>query len=291
MPSGRIGICSIIQAGDQPLTKTIMGLDIYLYRYENHAAAVALEKEYEEKSEAIWETVAPDATYEQMTEAQKDNAHKQCAALCKKMKLNENGCVPAPDEESIELESTLYPKHLFKIGYFRSSYNEGGINHILRDRLGQDLYSVLGINQNESHQQPNWAVVVKNCVDVMQKLTDFVVDCPYTLVRVDPLDAQTDENAILEIAKKELKKNEQPISPLLSSMYSNRVGFFAPKGLTIYGVVLGKKYGPCAWLITKPTGEDDGLTWYIHALEIVKETAEWVLSQPDPEKYWLHVSG
>jgi hypothetical protein len=32
-------------------------------------------------------------------------------------------------------------------------------------------------------------------------------------------------------------------------------------------------------------------SWYQQALEVVVETCEWVLGQPDPSKYLLHWSG
>jgi len=33
--------------------------------------------------------------------------------------------------------------------------------------------------------------------------------------------------------------------------------------------------------------KDSGLGWYVEALEIVVETIEYVLNQPDPETYYL----
>jgi hypothetical protein len=48
--------------------------------------------------------------------------------------------------------------------------------------------------------------------------------------------------------------------------------------------VLGTR--PCIYVVT----ESDN-TWYLQALEVVRETIEFVLSQEDKELYYLHWSG
>ena len=38
------------------------------------------------------------------------------------------------------MDSVKYPLHLFKIGYFRSSYNTNGYNSVVSDLIGKSLY-------------------------------------------------------------------------------------------------------------------------------------------------------
>jgi hypothetical protein len=48
---------------------------------------------------------------------------------------------------------------------------------------------------------------------------------------------------------------------------------------------------PCVYLVFEEKEKIHGLEWYVNALEIVLETIDYVLAQPDPEKYYLHWSG
>jgi hypothetical protein len=46
------------------------------------------------------------------------------------------------DGENIQQNSKKYPTHYFKVGYFRSSYNEWGLNRVLTKTIGKDLYYI-----------------------------------------------------------------------------------------------------------------------------------------------------
>jgi len=106
-----------------------MGLDVYLYRCADRAKAKALEEQYETESSAIWEAITGDRKYEECSDAEKDEARAQTKALAERLGLGEWGDNPAC--EKVELPSTKYPDHYFKVGYWRSSYNGAGINSIL----------------------------------------------------------------------------------------------------------------------------------------------------------------
>ena len=72
------------------------------------------------------------------------------------------------------------------------------------------------------------------------------------------------------------------------SAYSNRYGLFFPKPAQIVGVIPGSKYGSrVAYVIL----DGDPTPWYLQALEIVLETIDYVLAQPDRDTYYLHWSG
>jgi hypothetical protein len=65
-----------------------------------------------------------------------------------------------------------------------------------------------------------------------------------------------------------------------------------PEPLKVRAIMMGTKKGwasnhePAAYLVY----ESDGLEWYAQALDIVVETCEWVIAQPDREALYLHWS-
>src|SRR5260370_33018765 len=106
-----------------------MGLDVYLYRYSDFDKFTALEEEREHGHESI---PYEDGKYDEY-KARRDEWDR------------EHGFEPGSDDnlkghtrERIELDSKVHPAHLFKIGYLRSSYNGGGIKHVVRNLIGWD---------------------------------------------------------------------------------------------------------------------------------------------------------
>ena len=121
--------------------------------------------------------------------------------------------------DHVSIDSTRHPEHFFKIGYWRSSYNDGGINAVLRQYGLPDLYEMCGVDKNDDAPAMDWPRVL---ADATAAIMAF--------------DAAAD-------------------------LMEDRVWrkFLTP-------------------------------AWYRQALEIVKETAEWVLSQPDPGAFHTHWS-
>lgn len=114
---------------------------------------------------------------------------------------------------------------MFKIGYFRSSYNSGGINRVLANMGLPTLDEIMGANDNYVFQ-PNWKKALENVESVIEQL----------------------------------------------------------KTNGAYRVELGER--DCTYVVT----ESDN-SWYIQALEIVKETIQYVLNSETEEQYYLHWSG
>jgi len=54
---------------------------------------------------------------------------------------------------------------------------------------------------------------------------------------------------------------------------------------------IGAELGLGEWGEYPEEKKENGLSWYVHALEIVKETIEYVMKQPDQNLYYLHWSG
>src|SRR5262245_2717601 len=139
-----------------------MGLDVYLYRIDDYAKYKRLTEEYEAKSNENWAKVGD---YDKMTEEQKEALRAENVALALSLGLEEDGDYPG--EVKIEHDSRLYPEHLFKVGYLRSSYNESGINRQLQDRLNTSLDEIF----NAGHQyefQPDWHATRERAIKTLE---------------------------------------------------------------------------------------------------------------------------
>lgn len=272
-----------------------MGLDIYLYRYDKPRQQVERENEkWEAASSAIYTKLKAQFGDGKWSDSQHKTWSTEEAEEAKKFgrvgKWHDN-----PSEVKIEENSAKYPDHLFKVGYFRSSYNESGINGILRDRIGQDLYDILGVSHDAYVQRPNWKAALTRCESAIDQLSAVLRDKPFAVTCVSGNffngPSKVDSAQALEIASKELS---MPRGTEHFTSYNNRDGAFFTKGLTIYAAIHGTDClgQPATYLVTKDDGEgDEGLAWYVHALEIVAETCRYVIAQPDPSKFYLHVSG
>lgn len=70
---------------------------------------------------------------------------------------------------NFEQKSAIHPDHLFKVGYFRSSYNSGGINSITRELVGMDLYTVFEPGDRYSFI-PAWRQARERALQVQEAL-------------------------------------------------------------------------------------------------------------------------
>lgn len=267
-----------------------MGLDVYLERCKDFAAAAAREEEYNNRADEIWNQFGK-LTYEQMTDDQKKKCRAACKKLCEKMGLSQFG--RDPSREKIEIDSEIYPKHMFKIGYFRSSYNSGGINDVLRKLGLPDLYFVFQPPKDGSGFFPDW----KNCLIHAKELLEqyrqkreqtgniFTVDLHHLLMFGQSGIPQSIAEAVDAYTKKRdehnaaIKKNGHPGYDAFSCREGD---FWMGEPLKVVAAIpYLNSYDnlPSTVLICqKAESESD---WYEEALEVVIETCEWALIQPD----------
>lgn len=260
-----------------------MGLDVYLYKYENYEQSVARENEYEEKSNEMW---AAGGGYNSMTETAREETRTKLNGIASALGLSDYGS-DETTRQKIEMDSKTDPEHYFKIGYFRSSYNEGGINRILSNLKVPDLYEIFN-NPEEYCFQPDWAAALTRCDEAIAQLSErgnyrcFKV---YANPFGSSFAVPTSEQQAMDIFNKELEREHG------SGGYENGAGHFYPKEpIEAFAIIPGQfdflgRIHNCVYLIAK--GENE---WYLNALKIVKETIEYVLAQPDKEKYYLHWS-
>lgn len=255
-----------------------MGLDIYLYKYENFEDTQKREQQYEKKSESLWTK-----DYNATPESEKVEIRQKAKQLAAKLGLDEDG--QDSQKTKIEFDSKTNPEHYFKIGYFRSSYNDGGMNRVL-ENLGIDgLYEIFE-PKDRYEFQPNWAMALPKVSRAIRQLESRpnlrCFDVSENIFGTHSL-PQSEKEAI-DIYMEQKKRTNS------FGSYSNRDGqFFMDEPLKVFALingetnVLGKR--KCVYVVTD--GEN---TFYLEALKIVKETIEYVLSQPDKEKYYLHWS-
>lgn len=271
-----------------------MGLDVYLYRYDRPAEEIeAEEAEYEAESERIWTEVGGSRKYDELTEAEKAEASSRTKALAESHGLGEYGSHPA--RVKIEQPSAKYPDHYFKVGYFRSSYNATGIDRILQDRIGSTLSDLFDVGDRYSFA-PDWEASLTR---VRQAITDFRAYLDrfgsYRVIEVSAgfgggVASEADALRVFhEQHRQWLARSERERKEMCA--YSNNQGtfYFGEASATMVALFVNPKsfLGPSAYAVVTADGSDE---WYIHALEIVVETIEWVMAQPDREKYRLHWS-
>lgn len=190
----------------------------------------------------------------------------------------------------IEIPSTRYPEHLFKIGYFRSSYNGGGVNRVLKRYGVPTLDAIMAADLTYAFV-PDWPDVLARTDAALSDYDaarermrwDVFSESPTLLGENEP--AVHDDRAALDVFLGEMGKPRP-----FDTEWASRAGLFLPNGRSMHGLVrgidaIGK---PCLYVITER--DADSIAWYRQALEIVRETAEWVLAQPDPKAFHVHWS-
>lgn len=262
-----------------------MGLDIYLYRYDNFEKTRGIEDDYNSFSEKLWNEAGE---YDNLTEEQKNEISNKVQEYALSLGLDKWGS-PINGMEQFEENHPDYPDHYFKIGYFRSSYNSGGIERILKN-LGLPTMNDIFKHQGEDyHFQPNWGESLVRCEQVIE---DFKLKGAYRVNHVSSnMFKQPDvhsEKEALDIFMEELSK-QKPNDEGYN--YSNSNGEFTihePQKVLamIPGTYKIFNEQPCVYVVT----ESDN-SWYIQALEIIRDTIKFVLSKENKEQYYLHWSG
>lgn len=256
-----------------------MGLDIYLYKYENKKLTDDLEKQYEDYSEIIWND-----NYDSLNDNEKENKRQKLKGFALSIGLDEHG--EDKNKLKIEQDSSIDKDHYFKVGYFRSSYNDGGINRVLENLNVPGLYEIF--NPNDKYEfQPDWNKALENCNKSIELLE---AKGNYRCFDVSP--NIFGNNTVCKSEKEAMDSFiEETKRETSMESYSSRKGhFFLKEPLKVLGLLVGTnniltKDLPCTYVICE--GENQ---WYINALKIVRETIEYVLQQPDIDKYWLHWS-
>jgi len=262
-----------------------MGLDIYLYRYDDINKTQELQTKYQEYSDKLWGEVGE---YDTLSQQTKDEIRTKCKEYAESLGLDEWGDDDT-NKEQIEETHPDYPDHYFKIGYFRSSYNEGGIERILRNLGLPTLYNIFNKEEEDYVFKPKWEECLVRCEETIE---EFKKKGAYRVHQVsgnmfkEP-DVHSEKDA-LDIFLEELDKERNHDTEKYN--YSNSRGEFnMAEPLKVLAMIPGTykifNEQPCVYMVT----ESDN-TWYIQALEIVRDTIKYVLLKENKEQYYLHWS-
>lgn len=197
-------------------------------------------------------------------------------------------------KKEIEMPSSKYPDHMFKVGYFRSSYNDGGLNTVLKNLALPDLYEIFGESEPDYEFKPNW---INALIKVKSTIEDLRSKPNIRCFEVDWNDLSDPTKCGVDSKEGAIAKYLEETSRHSSfDCYSNLSGIFSQEPIKVYGFVHGFRKNIFQKIMTDARqavtfviaeGENE---WYIQALEIVQETIEYVLAQPDKDKYLLHWS-
>jgi hypothetical protein len=143
-----------------------MGLDVYVHKFDDFETNQRVEEEVQKLEEEIW---AEYGAYDSLTDEQKNEAVKRVQVIYFEHGLNNYG-ENTNGKETLKNNSTKYPEHLFKVGYFRSSYNDGGINRVLEQLLGEnsDLYYVFNV-EDGGYINVDWEEAKKRAVLILER--------------------------------------------------------------------------------------------------------------------------
>lgn len=244
-----------------------MGLDIYMYRNTSgmpKADFIAAMNAASEAGNAYWE----------LDEVEREKATE-----------------PADFPETrVDLDSAKYPDHLFRIGYFRSSYNEGGINNILKNLIGESLYSIMGCEDDEYCFWPDWAACKDRAVAALAAMDEQIakdggaIACGREMLFFDgDLPNSTEEAMALYRSKAAMERDDD-----FSSFSSKEGTFHLKRPLRVRAFIPGKGFmGPTVYVVY----ENDHFDSYRQSLEIVIETCDYVIASGHPEEFYVHWSG
>lgn len=206
--------------------------------------------------------------------------------------------------EDIQMDSKIHPENICSLGYFRSSYNQGGINSVLANLLGEnsDLYWIFKPN-DEYVFFPEWEKSLERAKDVLKRFRKIAETgrMEYGILEIGvtpivPVEMPHSKKEAMDILIANIQKHEKDSAAFRS--YGCREGEFFLDGLNVVAICPGdrefiRNKEPCVYVLYKREGgKDDKYASYEHSLEIVIETIEYVLkNQGNGHKFGLAWSG
>lgn len=239
-----------------------MGLDVYLY--EQEPAEYALDRRLEAGE-------ITEAEYEKESESLGDTWTSRD-----------------------DVPSEKYPEHLFKKTYLRSSYNEGGFNHVAENLTGHDLYWVFGIKGVDDRLKTTKEALRTARTRAQKLVKEMIVAPGLAVTTVSPNEfieghgKGVDEAAAIRLTVEQIEadKKRKPFpfdAEDGSHWYSNRDGeYFMGKPLEVIAAIVGERFGKPATLLVH--AQDN--SWYVQAAEIVVEFIDHALTMKHPFISW-----
>jgi hypothetical protein len=180
------------------------------------------------------------------------------------------------NNETVELVPQSDPGHVFRVGYFRSSYNGSGFNSVM-ERCGcPDLYAIFQPPQDAYQFKPNWheaKVRAESALDQYRMHLKSPAGGHYVTFISASAKCASEREALAAFASEAEK--ERPFEA-----YSNSSGHFWVKGAKLKAAIAGEQKwsGPGVFLVFEQERVEGERDWYETALMIVIETIEHVLA-------------
>ena len=274
-----------------------MGLDVSLYKCNNWEEYSKIQRTHDLLSEEEYASFSAQhpGSYSDWTQEVKD-LYSEMYKRMDKAKDKELSDADA-EAECIELPSELYPDEHFKIGYFRSSYNDGGINNVARSLGLPGLYDIFGESSNSTEEDYYWVIDWERAKEIAEDAVKqweifvnsdaakyYVTEARYFQPRegVTPIKGKAGAmEAFLAQQKKGIQYD-----------FRSGTGSFFKKPVRVVALIQGEAefvfggvQNVSSFLIIE--NEDRMYDYYLKSMEIVLETIEYVLRKKDPSKYRL----
>ena len=256
-----------------------MGLDVYLVRSDDWDESFRIDEISDNFDFELYENRPEGLSDDGFHEWRKEKIAEEAKRLGLKVAGGNYSIFDTGIEKFDSRDSEKYPDHLFKVGYFRSSYNDGGINNVLRNLGIPDLYDIFQVGDTQEYYvSTDWAQALDNVNAALNAYKPIAESC-LGFVGINKLRMfSSDEEEIsaaqaISYTMQELSTNGK--HPKYFREYSNRNGDFYLDDLDVVGVFKD-------WLVYR---QKEPNLWYLQALEIVRETIEFVLSSPKPESW------
>ena len=277
-----------------------MGLDVYLYWEKDRKEISEFEDRIDKVKTDAWHEVEAGRKFTDLSDEEKDRVFAAGKKALVDAGLPETGEIPETLQRCIEIPSEKFPEHYFKIGYFRSSYNDGGINHVLSIAEIPGLYEIFGVDHNNHEYSivPDWNASKDRALKAIAQYREYLKNSGgFITERIRSAPRPTvDEKGVLDSFLNEYKKWKDSGSDERFSCYENASAAYFLKGngikvFAVYPNVSPGCFGPETILVVKrPDDWNPDSDWYYQALLIVVETIDYVLAQPDKEHYSFHWS-
>lgn len=290
-----------------------MGLDVSLFKSPNAKLAIKQERDYECELDGIYSRMNQLEKEGKLTKEREEEFDKAREDL--RISYGIDG-YRHESVEQIHLDSKTEPNHLFKIGYLRSSYNEGGINTILSTFGMGTLYDIFAIDDDDYYQFVDWKASRERCLEVITKFEEHMASPmgKYGVATFRPFPekgvATSDE--ALERFNKELLRYQEQVAAYEEKLkldekqklwapfgsWSSGIGqFYLDQPLKVAGIIPQIPTKMPKWALSGPAVflifEDDPANnkWYLTALKITLEMIDYVLADPHPEHFFMGWSG
>ena len=270
-----------------------VGSVIELYRSSHIQDHIGVEREFKKKIQAVWRRAARLSGEEMKISCptvctKLDNNYvKDAMQACRAM-----ACDLGMDKfnlgRKLVKKSMIAPDHPFKIGLFFDDLGDEGFSNVMR-RIGlRSMDEIFGRISREEKLQfyiPDWGRALLRCTEEkirlmeMYRVKERILDYRVVSMILDIDEGHPD--ASTAILSDYIKDYLSEVDIGQSRM--NEISLY--EGEYIDGVV-AKKEGDClvVYLFIRTP---EFYTWYIGALEVIKETIEFVLKQAKKDDCYL----